>query len=98
MKCHLSPHQKTTLLSPSQTPTTPSDTLVGVEKDMDSLCDTGYNRNSWIVSQECAIAIDYFNIVSEVNRITLQLEVSEVDVDDIAFCNFDGFLSCRLLG
>ena len=79
------------LLTPFQTPTTPSDTPVSVEKDMDSLCDTGYIMN-WIVirekSQQCAIAIGYFNVV---NTASLQLKIREVDVDDIAFGNFDGF-------
>ena len=39
-------------------------------------------------SQQGAIAISYFNVV---DRLTLQLEICEVDVEDIAFGNFDGF-------
>ena len=39
-------------------------------------------------SQQGAIAISYFN---EVNLFSPQLEIGEVDVDDIAFGNFDGF-------
>ena len=41
------------------------------------------------VSQQCAIAISYFDVVNLIG--TLQLKFCEVDVDDIAFGNFDGF-------
>ena len=39
--------------------------------------------------QQRAIAICYFNVVNLIG--TLQLKICEVDVDDIAFGNFDGF-------
>ena len=41
------------------------------------------------MAQQCAIAICNFNVVNLIG--TLQLEICEVDVDDIAFGNFDGF-------
>ena len=82
-------------------PATPSDTPVSVEKDMDGFCVAGYITN-WIViqdksevSQQCAIAISYFNVV---NCASLQLEIREVDVDDIAFGNLDGFPLVKVVG
>ena len=49
-------------------------------------------------SQGCAITISYLDVVDMVR--TLQLKICEVDVNDIAFGNFNCFPldSCRSLG
>ena len=46
--------------------------------------------------QQRAIAICYFNVVNLIG--TLQLKICEVDVDDIAFGNFDGFPLMKIVG
>ena len=80
---------------------------------MNGVCDAGQVRNSdpsvspskfqsvrivscSEMSQRCAIAISYVNIVDLIG--TLQLEICEVDVDDVAFGNFDGFPLMKIVG
>ena len=105
--------QLQSLLTPFKTPTTTSDTLICVEKDMDGLCDAGkvinldslptssFFTDVHIVcrseaSQQGTIPIGYFKVVNLIR--TLQLEISEVDVDDIAFGNFDGLPLVKIVG
>ena len=79
---------------------------------MDSLCDAGEVRNldslptsSFTVvhivrrskmSQQGAFTIRYFKVVDLIRL--LQLVICEVDVDDIAFGNFDGFPLMKIVG
>ena len=101
-------------------PTTSSDTLVGVEKDMNGFCDAGYVGNfdplslspsfsfhkvqfqivrivlCSKMSQQCAITISNFNVVYFIGL--LQLKICEVDVDDVAFGNLDGFSLVKVVG
>ena len=50
---------------------------------------------SWAkMTQKCAIAINYVNIVIW----TFQIKICEVNVDDIALGNFDGFPLVKFVG
>ena len=48
------------------------------------------------MSQQCAITISNFNIVYFIRL--LQLKICEVDVDDVAFGNVDGFPLVKVVG
>ena len=48
------------------------------------------------MSQQGSIPVRYFKVVDFIR--TLQIEICEVDVDDIAFGNFDGFPLVQIIG
>ena len=48
------------------------------------------------MSQQCAVTISNFNVVHFIRL--LQLKICEVDVDDVAFGNLDGFSLVKVVG
>ena len=99
------------LLTPFKAPATTSDTLICVEKDVDSLSDAGKVGNlgplptsSFTVvhivcgskmSQQGAVPISYFKVIDLIR--TLQLVIGEVDVDDTSFGNLDAFPLVKII-
>ena len=48
------------------------------------------------VSQHCAIGLSYFQVVNGITP--LNVKICDVDVDDIAFGNFDSFPLMEIVG